>query len=496
MMRFRWIALAGLLTALPLLAARSYACPFCAPVQQTFAEEIDAADVVVIAELIEAPAPPSSSDEGELQKSKFKVVDVIKGESHSSQTQLVELLYFGEGKVGGRFLMLAVDPPNLAWSTPTLLSDRSEKYIRTVVTLPKDGPKRLAFFQDYLEDKDEMLARDAYDEFARASYDAVIELKDQMNHDQLVAWIKNPDVPASRRRLYLTMLGVCGDKTDADMLEGMLRSDDRKLKAGLDALIACFLRLRGAEGLPLIEDLYLKNKDCEYADTYSAIMALRFHGQETDIIPQKRIVEAMHHMLDRPELADLVIVDLARWEDWSVMDRLVELFKKADEKSSWVRVPVVRYLMACPKPEAKKHLKELEKIDEGAVRRAKTFFPFDGGDDKATSSLVEPAEEAIAQADGESPTDAPPGADGPADNEQQASAPAVAAKTDISPPASSDQPASSDDAPAAASGAAAASDLASNTSQLLFVMFGVIAVIATVIVLTRFGRVEHPATRR
>ena len=32
-------------------------------------------------------------------------------------------------------------------------------------------------------------------------------------------------------------------------------------------------------------------------------------------------------MLDRPQLADLVIPDLARWEDWSVMDRLVELFK-------------------------------------------------------------------------------------------------------------------------------------------------------------------------
>ena len=80
-------------------------------------------------------------------------------------------------------------------------------------------------------------------------------------------------------------------------------------------------------------------------------------------------------MLDRPELADLVIPDLARWEDWSVMEQLVKLFKTADEKTSWVRVPVINYLRACPLPEAKQHLTSLEKIDPDAVRRASTFFP-------------------------------------------------------------------------------------------------------------------------
>jgi hypothetical protein len=279
--------------------------------------------------------------------------------------------------------MTGIDPPQLAWSTPTQLSPTAEKYVRDALALPKSGAERLAFFQEFLESKEELLARDAYDEFARAPYEDVLALKDKMNHAQLVAWVKDADIPASRRRLYLTMLGVCGDQNDADMLEGMLRSDNKEYKLGLDAMIACYLRLRGAEGLALVEDLYLKNKKAEYADTYSAIMALRFHGQETNVIPRPRIVQSLHHMLDRPELADLVIVDLARWEDWSVMDRLVELFKTADEKSSWVRVPVVRYLMACPQPEAKKHLEELEKVDADAVKRAKTFFPFEGSGDPA-----------------------------------------------------------------------------------------------------------------
>jgi hypothetical protein len=74
-------------------------------------------------------------------------------------------------------------------------------------------------------------------------------------------------------------------------------------------------------------------------------------------------------------LADLVIPDLARWQDWESMDELVKLFKTADEKSSWVRVPVINFLRACPLPEAKDHLVELEKIDPAAAKRANMFFP-------------------------------------------------------------------------------------------------------------------------
>ena len=44
------------------------------------------------------------------------------------------------------------------------------------------------------------------------------------------------------------------------------------------------------------------------------------------------------------------------------MDRLVKLFKNADDDSIWVRVPVINYLRACPLPEAKQHIEELAKI--------------------------------------------------------------------------------------------------------------------------------------
>ena len=163
------------------------------------------------------------------------------------------------------------------------------------------------------------------------------------------------------------------------MLEEMIQSKDRQTKGALDALVAAYLTLKGPDGMPLVEDLFLKNKDAEYTDTYATIMALRFHGTEEKIIPRERLLEGIRTMLDRPQLADLVIPDLARWEDWSVMDRLVELFKNADDESSWVRVPVINYLRACPLPKAKERIDELAKLDPETVKRANSFFPFAGG---------------------------------------------------------------------------------------------------------------------
>jgi len=68
-----------------------------------------------------------------------------------------------------------------------------------------------------------------------------------------------------------------------------------------------------------------------------------------------------------------VIADLARWEDWSAVDRLVTLFKEAEADNIFVREPVVNYLRACPLPEAAAAIVELEKIDPEAVRRAATL---------------------------------------------------------------------------------------------------------------------------
>lgn len=369
-----WVIAVAATLVVGMQSTRATACPFCSATSQTFSEELGTMDVAVIARLVKVPEQSNKAGD-EIQKATFEIDQVVKGEGLVKPKEKFETLYFGDGTVGKSFLVMGISPPATMWSTPLPLTERGTKYLNDLVKLPKDGAERLVFFQEYLEDNDEMLARDAYDEFARAPYSQLKAIKPKLKHDQVVAWIKNPEIPASRRRLYLVILGVTGTEKDLPMIEEFMSSSDRKAKSGLDALIACYLTLKGETGLPLVEKLFLGNEKADYADTYAAIMAIRFHGTEGGIIDTKRLVKALHPMLERPELADLVIPDLAKWEDWAVMDKLFDLYKNANEKNSWVRVPVVNYLRACPLPKAKELLVECEKIDPAAVKRANTFFP-------------------------------------------------------------------------------------------------------------------------
>ncbi len=382
------------------IATTASACPFCGTVTQTLGEEMGGSAAVVLARIVidEDAAEPEATDDGTSipavqPKTRFRVEGVLKGEELLAGTDEIEVLFFGQPKPDATYLVMAIDGPSLEWSTPIVLTDEAVEYVSQLLDLPEKGGDRLEFFQEYFEHADPMLAQDAYDEFAKAPYLEVKELKDRMYHDKYVGWIENTDVTSSRRRLYLTLLGICGSEADVPMLAEMIKSDNRETKTALDALIACYLTLGGNDGMPLVEELFLANADAEYTDTYAAIMALRFHGQEEDKIDRERLLAAMRLMLDRPTLADLVIPDLARWEDWSVADRLVTLYKEADTESSWVRVPVIHYLRAMQN-KIDAHLKELAEIDPDAYKRANTFFPI-----QAAGKPVPPATDAADTSD-------------------------------------------------------------------------------------------------
>lgn len=355
------------------------ACPFCGAVKSTFTQEIKAIDVAVIAKLVVKPKRVEPK-EGELNIEtpigKFEIVEVLKGPDQVAGVKVIDVPYFDDHPLGTEFLIEGAQPPVIAWTPPIALTARSHVYLSKLLKM-SDGPERLVYLMDYLGDKEELLASDSYDEFALAPYAALKAIKDKMPHADLLKRVQDPEIPPSRRRLYLTMLGVCGDAKDLPVLEKLMRAEDPKFKLGLDATVACYLMLRGPEGMSLIEDLFLKRDNVEYTDIYSVVMALRTLAQEKDsAIPLKRIVEAMRLVLDHPRVADQAIGDLARWQDWTVMDRLVELFKSKDEDvSSWVRVPVVTYLRMCPEPKAKQYLVELRKIDPKAVRQSETLYP-------------------------------------------------------------------------------------------------------------------------
>lgn len=359
--------------------ATNTGCPLCPAIgAQTIGEGLTSMDVaafVRLSELREDPADDQASDQANAQ---FEIVEVLFGEAALNGSRVIELDYYGSREVGTEFLLAAIDPLNLTWNDPILMSERGKEYVREVWKLPTDADKRLSFFLSKLEDSDPVIASDAYDEFARAPYADVLAISDQYDRGQLLKWIQNEEIPMVRKRLYFMLLGICGTEEEVPALKEMILAAMEEKRIGLDSILACYLSLAGPDGLELIDNEMLKNKDAGYSQTYAAIMALRFHGTDGDAIERSRIVESMRLLLDRPGLADLVIPDLARWEDWDSAARLMKLFRDATPEDRFVRVPIVIYMRLCPNPEAKEYLEEIKRIDPKAIEKADLTYAFGG----------------------------------------------------------------------------------------------------------------------
>ncbi len=392
------VTFAVILNAPASVGSVSERCPFCSAVNMTLAEQIKLNDLVVIATLVEPPVvdpdeptlPPDRTPTGDVPMSEkmigtFEVRRIFKGENFISQgTRFTATIKdIEQVAVGQEFLCLGIGPPFIAWDEPIASHARVETYLEEIQELPEKGPERLIYFQDYLEDELLVLAMDAYDEFAICDYADLIGMREQMKRHKLWEFILKPEVSETHRRLYFTMLGVCGrPEEDVPKLEALLRSDDPVDMAGLDSLTACYLCLKGGDGLAFIEQRFFVNEDTRFETMHQIAAALRFHGTEVDIVPREQLVTTVRKLLSRPRLADLIIPDLARWEDWTAMEELVTMFKQAgDTKSNWVRVPIFQYLIECPLPEAKAHLEELKSIDPAAFQRAMTLSSFDFEDE-------------------------------------------------------------------------------------------------------------------
>jgi hypothetical protein len=388
----------GWMTALVVLALgtlwspqAAMACPFCTAISQTFRQEFADTDAIIFVESADGPLPEGSTPD----ERPYRVIEVFKGEHLMKVGDIVASRYYSQTKSGQRFLLQGFDGPPMLWTSPQPLNERTEAYIRTVLSLPKDDAKaQLTFFQKHLYDEEPILARDAYDEFALAPYTDLLKIKDQLDVDQLLARGMNRDLTPADRKLAFTLLGICDDKRTIEPMEEMLKKRDPNDRVVLDALGASYLVVKGTEGLALIESQYLNNMELDWGSAYSLLAALRFHATELKVIPREEVVQTMACYLNNYRLADLVVSELARFEDWSYIDRLMEMYRNhPDPEGDQLRIKIVNYLRACPLPAAREAFEVCKQIDPTIVRRANTYNPrpMATSPDGNSSSMVDPS---------------------------------------------------------------------------------------------------------
>lgn len=359
-------------------------CGGCDSIKETLAEEISGSAAAVICKLVARPA----AADGAAPTCTFEVVESLKGTLVAEDR--IEILYAGDAPLGSTFYARAEAPPMLVWFTPTKLTAREIDYLRKLGARPAAGPERLAATYDYLEAPEPLLAADAYEEFARATFVDVAATKDRMPREKLLKWIGDVEVQTGRRKQYLYMLAICGTSGDLPMLEELMRRGDQATSRILEAVIGCYLAMRGVEGLPLVEELFFRDAAAEYVDTYAAIKALRFTAVESRAIDRERINQSFRLVLDRPQLADLVVPDLTRGRDWSAAPQLAAIFRDAAKNETlWMRIPIAEYFRRCPTPAAVPLRKELETLDPTAFARAVQMY---GEHGPATEPIDQPAQ--------------------------------------------------------------------------------------------------------
>jgi len=375
-----------------------WSCPFCGAPSLTLTEQLDDAQAAVLVQWAGGEEPKQisidteSDDLGERNfgSTHYEIIEIVHDESKTlKKGSTIRLDRFRSANKGDLFVLLGTIIDNkVEWSSPLEVTETAFNYMKQAPSRETAPSARLTYFLNFLEYPDPLIATDAYGEFANAAYKDVVPLRTQMDPAKLRKWISDPSVTPTRTGLYGMMLGLCGDKeTDGAFLKAKILEPTEDFRLGIDGVMGGYLLLTGAEGLDVIDETKLRNQDAPFSETFAAMQALRFlwtYSNET--VPKKRLQQSMEVLLERPNLTDLVIVDLARWDDWDVMDRLMAIYGKDAYDVPSVKRAIVRFMLIAEKEtwtgeeepafiaKAKQNLAHFRETDPKTVKQAERYF--------------------------------------------------------------------------------------------------------------------------
>lgn len=354
-------------------------CPFCDAPTLVLAEQIQMCDHLLLGRYLggtKATEVTGGSTRFEILEIGFSLGDRFQ------KGQIVELPVYYGGNKDGKYTLMGPNDRLEDWHAPSEVTDTGWTYqakMPKLVTDTKEQSQRLLYFVPYFEHPDQMVANDAFAEFAAAPYSVIVPLKDQLPREKILQWLVDEKTPVNRIGFYGLMAGLCGKPEDAPVLEKKILVLDADFRLGIEGVMAGYLLLKGEDGLKVLEDAKMRSKvamdkngkeiNLPFSETYAVMQALRFMWTyEPDRIPKDRLKQSMHILLDRQELADLVITDLARWKDWSVQDRLVALYDDQEFAIPAIRRAIIRYLITCSQDKGPKNADGTQETPEFALK--------------------------------------------------------------------------------------------------------------------------------
>lgn len=379
-------------------------CPLCLAPSRTWAEVVANSDVVVLARLVSR----TEGSDTERPAAVLRIAHVHKGLKLVAAGQILNLSESVFGAVGDEFLVTgsleesnastivetfatdasqqrtinpagsvravaatkvngqvrnSVEVKQLVWSSPEAASTAAYRYVIEAPYPLTEPRERLLYFLRFLEHEDPLIAADAWGEFAKAEYQDIKALRELFSPQDLKRWIVSERTSPERSSLYGLMLGMCGTPSDAEFLRAQIGDNpDGSLRFGSEGLMGGLLVLNGEPGLRFLEQTRLNNPSAEVFDIFAAVQAIQFvWNHEPACFEKQRLRNAMHPMLQREELREIVIRDLSRWEDWTLVSQLTEIYEACRSEDPRTTRAIIGYLLTFRKAAAS------AKVPEDAV---------------------------------------------------------------------------------------------------------------------------------
>ena len=344
-------AVAGLATLLAVPAAAP-ACPFCPSAGQTLLGEVNTAHLIVFGKLSNAQRDPNEFGKGTTDLEIEVVVkdnEFLKGKTKITLPRYVP----PDPKRESKHLLFCeiykgeLDPYR-GEAVPA--DSKIAEYLKGAIALKdKDMPTRLAYFFKNFESPDWTISGDAFQEFSNAEYADVRVAASKFDPAHVLKVLKDPNTSIARYGLVGLILGHCG-KGEAYAKALRTFIDDPKVKqaTGLDGLLAGYILLDPKDGLAYVSGLIKDSKE-DFLIRYAALRSMRFFWEyRGDVLKRPDIVATIQPLLDQPDIVDLAVEDLRKWEQWGQAPKVLALFDKPTHDVSIIQRSIIKYALAAP----------------------------------------------------------------------------------------------------------------------------------------------------
>jgi hypothetical protein len=370
------LAIAFLLSPCPLVPLSPCpACSLCANLQQvpTFRQEAAQPQARMILY--------GTFKNGQVSGTEFHIGEVLRSDKfiEGKKTVVVPKYIPTDGGEKPFLLFADVYKDSLdAYRGVPIKTPEGVEYVKQVLKLdPKNKTENLLFFFKYLENPDKEIANDAFMEFAKANDVEIGAVAKKLSADKLRGWLKkDAGTPPERIGLYAFLLGACGTRDDAALLESLLRENSERTVKAFDGILAGYIHLRPKEGWELAMAT-LKDDKKSFEVRLSVVRTLEFFYRYQPKENKANVLKGLEIMLVRSDLADVAIEDLRRLKLFDLTPEVLGLYGQKGYEGQLMREAIIRYALSCPDAAAQKFLAERRKAEPDLVKDVEEAMRFE-----------------------------------------------------------------------------------------------------------------------